>query len=67
LGLSILVSPAMILPFSKTAKRVDLTLGKEFDSKVEITNGLSEGDLLVTRGQGLLKDGSNVEIKAKAK
>ena len=51
----------------KTAKRVDLTLGKEFDSKVEITNGLSEGDLLVTRGQGLLKDGSNVEIKAKAK
>jgi len=51
----------------KTAKRVDLTLGKEFDSKVEITNGLSEGDLLVTRGQGLLKDGSNVEIKARAK
>lgn len=50
----------------KTAKRVDLTLGKEFDSKVEITSGLSEGDLLVTRGQGLLKDGSNVEIKAKA-
>jgi RND family efflux transporter MFP subunit len=49
-----------------TAKRVDLTLGKEFDSKVEITSGLSEGDLLVTRGQGLLKDGSKVEIKAKA-
>lgn len=48
------------------AKRVELTLGKEFDSKVEITNGLSEGDYLVIRGQGLLKDGSNVEIKAKA-
>lgn len=49
-----------------TAKRVELTLGKEFDSLVEITSGLNEGDYLVTRGQGLLKDGSKVEIKAKA-
>lgn len=49
-----------------TAKRVDLTLGKEFDSKVEIASGLSEGDLLVTKGQGLLKDGSKVEIKTQA-
>lgn len=48
------------------AKRVELTLGKEFDSLVEITSGLNEGDYLVTRGQGLLKDGSKVEIKAKA-
>lgn len=47
------------------AKRVELTLGKEFDSQVEITSGLNEGDYLVTRGQGLLKDGSKVEIKAK--
>ncbi|MFA3782887.1 efflux RND transporter periplasmic adaptor subunit [Melioribacteraceae bacterium 4301-Me] len=48
------------------AKRVELTLGKEFDSLVEITKGLNEGDYLVTRGQGLLKDGSKVEIKSKA-
>lgn len=48
------------------AKRVELTLGKEFDSMVEITSGLTEGDYLVTRGQGLLKDGSKVDIKAKA-
>ena len=48
------------------AKRVDLTLGKEFDAQLEITNGLSDDDLLVTKGQGLLKDGSKVEIKAKA-
>ncbi|MEJ5261311.1 MAG: efflux RND transporter periplasmic adaptor subunit [Ignavibacterium sp.] len=47
------------------AKRVELTLGKEFDSQVEITSGLNEGDYLVTRGQGLLKDGSKVELKAK--
>lgn len=49
-----------------TAKRVDLTLGKELNDKVEITSGLSDGDYLVTRGQGLLKDGNKVEIKAKA-
>lgn len=48
------------------AKRVELTLGKEFNSIVEITSGLNEGDYLVTRGQGLLKDGSKIEIKAKA-
>jgi len=48
-----------------TAKRVDLTLGKEFNQNVEITNGLSAGELLVIKGQGLLKDGSKVEIKAK--
>lgn len=49
-----------------TAKRVDLTLGNEFNDKVEITSGLSAGDYLVTRGQGLLKDGNKVEIKSKA-
>lgn len=48
------------------AKRVELTLGEEFDSIVEIASGLNEGDYLVTRGQGLLKDGSKIEIKAKA-
>jgi len=48
------------------AKRVELKLGKEFNSVVEIVSGLSEGDYLVTKGQGLLKDGSAVEIKAKA-
>jgi RND family efflux transporter MFP subunit len=47
------------------AKRVELILGKEFDSRVEITSGLNEGDYIVTRGQGLLKDGNEVEIKAK--
>ncbi|MGK9476801.1 efflux RND transporter periplasmic adaptor subunit [Melioribacter sp. OK-6-Me] len=47
------------------AKRVELKLGKEFNSEVEVINGLSEGDYIVTKGQGLLKDGSAVEIKAK--
>jgi len=48
------------------AKRVDVTIGKEFDSVIEITSGLSEGDYLVTNGQGILKNGTQVEIKAKA-
>jgi len=49
-----------------SSKRVEFTPGKEFDSKVEIVSGLNQGDLLVTKGQGLLKDGSKVEIKSKA-
>lgn len=48
------------------AKRIDVKIGKEFDSVIEITNGLSEGDYLVTKGHGILKDGNQVEIKAKA-
>jgi len=48
------------------AKRVDVTIGKEFDSVIEITSGLAEGDYLVTNGQGILKNGTQVEIKAKA-
>lgn len=47
------------------AKRVDVQIGKEFDTVIEITNGLSDGDYLVTKGHGILKDGSLVEIKAK--
>lgn len=56
---------AFVIENSK-AKRVELKLGKEFDSVIEITSGLLEGDKLVTKGQALLKDGSKVEIKAKA-
>lgn len=51
---------------NNVAKRVDLATGKEFDTKVEIVSGLTSGDVLVIKGQGLLKDGSKVEIKSKA-
>ncbi|MEG8946868.1 efflux RND transporter periplasmic adaptor subunit [Rosettibacter firmus] len=47
------------------AKRVDVKVGKEFNDVIEITYGLSEGDYLVTNGQGILKDGLQVEIKNK--
>ena len=36
--------------------------GFEFDGQVEITNGLSEGDLVVTRGNEALQDGQAVSI-----
>lgn len=48
-----------------TAKRVDVKIGKEFNDDIEIINGLSEGDYLVTNGQGVLKNGNKVEIKNK--
>ncbi len=46
------------------AKRVDLTLGKDLNDKVEVISGLNEGDMIVVTGQGLLKDGSKISIKA---
>ncbi|HOV98582.1 MAG TPA: efflux RND transporter periplasmic adaptor subunit [Bacteroidota bacterium] len=47
------------------AQRVDVILGNDFDSEVEVVKGLSAGDLLVTKGQAILKDGNRVEIKGK--
>ncbi len=47
------------------AKRIELKLGKEINENIEIISGLNEGDLIVTTGQGLLKDGSKISIKAK--
>ncbi len=49
----------------ENAKRVELKLGKEINDNIEIVSGLKEGDLIVITGQGLLKDGSKVSIKAK--
>ncbi len=47
------------------AKRVELRLGKQINDNIEITSGLKVGDLIVTTGQGLLKDGSKISIKEK--
>lgn len=44
------------------AKRVSLQIGEEFDDLVEIRSGLKVGDLIVTTGQTMLKDGSRVKI-----
>jgi len=45
------------------AERVTVTLGSRFDDKVElISDRISEGDRLVTAGQGKLKNGDKLNI-----
>ena len=45
------------------AKRIDVTLGQRYDEKIEIqTNGIKEGDQIITVGQGKLVDGAKLEI-----
>ena len=47
----------------KYAVRKQLVVqGVRVDEKVEITNGLHEGDIVVARGQTLLEDGSRVNV-----
>jgi len=47
---------------NNTAKRVTVTKGEEYDEIVEIKSGLNAGNVLVTTGQGNLKDDSRVKI-----
>lgn len=45
------------------AKRVDVTLGKRFEDKVElISNEINEGDELIVVGQGRVVDGSPLTV-----
>jgi len=45
------------------AKRVEVTLGKRFDDKVEvISNELKPGDKIITSGQARILDGMEVEV-----
>ncbi len=45
-----------------TARSVAVTLGRHFDTYYEILEGVSEGDLVATRGSSGLKNGARVEI-----
>jgi len=46
-----------------TAKRVDVTIGRRFDNKVEIISDLiKEGDNIIIEGQSRLVDGVSVEV-----
>lgn len=42
------------------AKRRIVTLGKEYHGKAEITNGLKEGDLLITAGYDVINEGDAI-------
>jgi multidrug efflux pump subunit AcrA (membrane-fusion protein) len=46
-----------------TAKRVEVTLGKRFDDKLEVeAEFLNEGASLIIEGQSKLIDGDKIEI-----
>lgn len=45
------------------AKKRIVTLGKEFNGKVEITGGLKEGELLITEGYTIINEGDGIAYK----
>lgn len=45
-----------------TVKCVVVTLGKHFGDSYEVLEGVSEGDVVATRGSSSLKDGSKIEV-----
>ncbi len=48
---------------SKTAQRIEVTIGKRFDDQLEIiSDNLKEGDNLVTEGQARLINGDKIDI-----
>jgi len=51
-----------ILQDDNTVKSSEVTLGKHFDSNYEILSGLSDGDVVATRGSNNLRNGSKVEV-----
>jgi len=53
----------VFLEKNNIAERVEVTLGKRFDDKLEIlSSNIGEGDLLVTEGQARLINGDMVEL-----
>lgn len=45
------------------AKKRIVTLGKEYNGKVEITGGLKEGELLITEGYNIINEGDAIVYK----
>ena len=46
-----------------TARRTQVTVGQRLGGKVEILEGLNEGDLVITRGTIRVRDGQALEIR----
>ena len=44
-------------------KETVVTLGRHFGTEYEILSGLGEGDRIVVKGQGSLKDGMKVNVQ----
>lgn len=49
-------------PSSNTARMTPIKTGITVDDKIEITEGIHEGDLVVTKGNTMLNDGAKIKI-----
>ncbi|MBN2790701.1 MAG: efflux RND transporter periplasmic adaptor subunit [Candidatus Delongbacteria bacterium] len=47
---------------SETAKKKEITLGKNIGNQIEIVEGLAAGDRLISEGRALLKEGSKIKV-----
>lgn len=50
---------------NNTAKKIPVTLGEHKDGLVEVIQGLSRSDVVITQGQDSLQDGQNIKAYAK--
>ena len=46
----------------KAVKKI-IIIGKEYNGMAQVTDGLSEGDLLIVEGYDLINDGDSISIK----
>ena len=51
-----------VLKADSTVEARIITLGRFFDGKYEVLSGLSEGEIVVVKGQSVLKSGDKVEV-----
>ena len=47
-----------------TVTKKNVTLGIRVDELVQVTEGLSEGEKVIVKGQNLLSDGASVNVVA---
>lgn len=57
------VRSVYVLQSDNTVKETVVTLGRHFGTDYEILSGLNEGDTIVVKGQGSLKDGVKVNVQ----
>ena len=54
-----------VLQADSTVTSFPVTLGRHFEDRYEILEGLSEGDVVTTKGSSSLKDGGKVRVTNK--
>ncbi len=56
-------APFVLLADGKKAVKRNIVIGKEYNGRVEVKEGLTETDLLITSGYDGLNDGDAIEVK----